>query len=209
MDNMQRKEKMARTAFKDHVSTLLWDYPDQNGREHAVRAWRWGKPGTSNMASTIYVVPGRLWIAGDVADAVYERCTDMIYWAKESILNPDYVTEKVPDAFRKQVFCPILARAHVEQTKVDWLDGRNLESIAAADDEDSDILSQFDDWLDRVDDETEWVSIMTEMMAANVVADWYSPEDYADNLCWAYWVLRTWLEKADPAPLEPAESDVR
>lgn len=203
--NMQRKEQMARGAFKDHVSVLLWDHPDQNGRAHAVRAWRWGRPDTGNMASTIYAVPGRLIIAGDIADAVYERCTDMVMWAKGAIRDAGYVTEKVPHAFRKQVFSPELAKEHVRQAKVDWLDGREPESLVDAD---ADLFDKFEEWLSLVGDEEEWPGIMQGMMEFRVTDDWYSPQDYDDNLCWAYWVLRTWLEKADPETLQPVASDV-
>lgn len=207
-DAVSRAEKRAREAFAKHRSTLLWDHPDQNGRPHAVRAWRWGEPGTGVMASTIYVVPGRLIIAGDIADAVFERCTDMIGWALGSIGSPHYVLEKVPNAFQREEFSEDKAREFLKELKRGIIEeyGRNRESWP---EHMRDAWERFPEWERAADTEWDWRDAAQDIHGCGIVDDFPSCTDVSNNLCWAYWVLATWLEAEKPAPLEPAETDVR
>ena len=51
-------------------------------------------PTTSNMAFAVITTPGRLMIAGDCGDMVFERVYDMFAWAPSSIRDIDYFAGK-------------------------------------------------------------------------------------------------------------------
>lgn len=197
-------ESLAAGSLKDHVSTLLWDYPDHNGREHAVRAWRVAKPGSGNMAMTIYVVPGRLMMAGDAGSLIIERTTDMVRFVRQAIGDPGYLLGKARAEFSTREFSERKAREWIEDLRKAWNKETGQRPCERG-------LSNdvFDDWSDRVGDEHETGVVFGEVQGYELDYGFPDVQDYASNLCWCLCILKKWIATADPQPLEERDGDVR
>lgn len=200
--NLDHIGQMAATSLAKHEATLLWDHPDSSGREHAVRAWRFAAPGTSNMAMTIYVVPGRIIMVGDAGELILQRCTDMVGWLRGAIKSPGYVLEKVPHSFQKKHASYVKALIWIKELRAESKDsGKPLAK-----------KKQFDEWERQLDGagEHEVREVVSEIYGMGLTGyDYPDVDDFTPNLCWCYWILKRWLEVADPQPLEPLPADVR
>lgn len=202
--NLDHIGRMAKDSLANHEATLLWDYPDESGRKHAVRAWRFAKPGTSIMAMTIYVVPGRIIMVGDAGELILQRCTDMVHWLRQAIDSPGYVLEKVPHSFQKKQLS--------DGKTLVWLKELRKESKSSDKNQRLAKKKEFDDWERRLDGAGEYEvrEIVSEIYNMGLSGyDYPELDDFTPNLCWCYWILKRWLEVADPQPLEPLPSDCR
>ncbi len=146
-------------AFKDHVITVE--------HEHGLyRHYRCAQPGTVNLHFHIVTFPGRLIVCGDIGDMAWERCPDMLEWAKGSLHSTSYFAEKVWRCIETEEFSKEVAQAEVERqyqdaigdmdgddspdavTRLAALEQERDELLVAADDDEHAFISDYyaSDW---------------------------------------------------------------
>ncbi|HEY1187700.1 MAG TPA: hypothetical protein VGE74_08585 [Gemmata sp.] len=124
---------MAAKSFAAHRVAPLWvALPFDGACETGVSAWRCAKPGDCAYAFTLYSVPGRLIVCGDLGTLVLERTYDMLVWARGSIDSIDYFAEKVTREIATEEFDPDMVRAWVHETDQEVLEGEHSDKFALA-----------------------------------------------------------------------------
>lgn len=118
-DRIQAVAENAARAFKDHAITPL--FAAGGGNEY--RAWRCAVPDSCHHAFTLYSVPGRLVVVGDLGALIVERQFDMLVWARGSIHDVSYFAEKVPREIPTEEYDPEMVRAWVAEVDADIASG--------------------------------------------------------------------------------------
>ncbi len=81
-------QQRIKNDLKDHVVTQRHRDGDPG------RFWRCAKPGTVNLAFTVYAPPGWLMITGDMGECMWSRHYDMLPFVRGSIKDLHYFSEK-------------------------------------------------------------------------------------------------------------------
>lgn len=99
LDRINQVAEQAKKDFANHRVEHLFVglSPKYDGPSpySTYQGWRCAKPGDCHMAFTIYAVPGRLIVVGDIGTLVLEREVDMLSWCDKSIGDIDYFAGKV------------------------------------------------------------------------------------------------------------------
>lgn len=128
-DRIKHVAELAKKAFAEHRVEPLWvGVPFGPGLIEA-RAWLCGKPDRSEYHFTLYSVPGRLILCGDLGTLVVERTRDMLAWARGSIGDVNYFAEKVPREIETKEYDPDLVRAWIHETDQEVLEDNRSEKF--------------------------------------------------------------------------------
>ena len=77
-----------------------------------VAIWRCQQPGQWAYGFFVAIRPGSLTVEGDIGYCTWQREPDMLKWARQSVNDPRYMAEKVPQAIpTTDAFVPQLASA--------------------------------------------------------------------------------------------------
>lgn len=116
----------AARAFAEHQIKALWiALPFENACNLGVQAWRCGPPNSGIYAFTIYAMPGRLIVCGDIGTVVLERTYDMLAWARGSIHDIGYFAEKVVREIETKEYDADMVRGWAAELDRDIIEGEH------------------------------------------------------------------------------------
>lgn len=181
--------------FANHVIEVLHE-------DGLYRHYRCGKPGDSNMSFNIVTFPGRLIVCGDIGDMAWERCPDMLEWAKNAVHSTGYFQEKTWQCIESKEFTEEAAIAAMR-----WQHEAIVGDLDESDEADVVARQEADEQL------AEFISLAGEgeheFMNAYVDSDWYDGEfptieDYTREFLRCREAVRWFLKNYKPA--EKAEA---
>lgn len=173
----------AKAAFAKHECQQILDAGD-------FRAWKCADPETCIHAYTVYAVPGRLILCGDLGAMMFERTFDMVPWIRRNLHATQYIASKVPSEIKRTQFSAEVAQQ--------WIDTERAEIAATEDgdlafdrEEKNAALDRLEEVLEEGCEHDFW----TEARDCSAVLwdEWPSFEDYTPSFYWALRCLEWWL----------------
>lgn len=120
----------AKEAFAEHRVEALWfGLPYTTGRPFEANAWLCSKPDRCEYAFTLYSVPGRLIVCGNIGTLVVQHERDMLRWARSAIESIDYFAEKIVTEIETEEYDPDMVRAYVHETDQDVLNDERSDAF--------------------------------------------------------------------------------
>lgn len=129
-ERVQSVADMAAKAFAEHRLYPQWIGVPFTGLDRKAAAWTCSRPGDCCYAFTLYTVPGRLIVCGDIGTIVLERTTDMLAWSRSAIDSISYFAEKVTREIETAEFDRDMLLAWVHETDQDVLNGEHSDKFA-------------------------------------------------------------------------------
>ena len=126
MDRIEKvRDEIRGHWFKDHVATIT---------EHeGVTILDWRKPGTFMYAVKYVMVGNKLFISGDIGDAVYDLTWEATIDSFDTV-NLSYFTGKLSCSSREKYdFNEKLAQAQINEYFIDWCDVDNVRDLEEGD----------------------------------------------------------------------------
>jgi hypothetical protein len=117
-DRITQIADLAKHSFANHIVEPLWfglPYGDSRHGPFEARAWLCHNPKCCAYHFTLYSVPGRLIICGDIGACVWERTRDMLAWARGSIDSIHYFAEKVVSEIETEEYDADMVRAWIHE----------------------------------------------------------------------------------------------
>ena len=130
-------ESMAK-ALADHAVEVRLE-------QGVYRHYYCGKPGTGVMSFSIFTLPGRLIVSGDIGDLCVERTYDMFTWAWTSVRDVSYFEEKAWRCIKTKDFDEKAARASLKWEYDMRVDGATPAERRKHDEISREILKHIDD----------------------------------------------------------------
>lgn len=139
-------------ALADHTVEVMLE-------QGVYRHYSCGKPGTCIMSFSIFTLPGRLIVSGDIGDLCVERTYDMFAWAWTSVRDVSYFEEKAWRCIKTKDFDEKAARAALKWEYDMHVDGATPAERRKHDEISREILRHIDDGehaLTQAYHESEW-----------------------------------------------------
>lgn len=177
-------ESMTRALANHTVEVML--------EQGVYRHYYCAQPGTGNMSFSVFTLPGRLIVSGDIGDLCVERVYDMFTWAWTSVRDVSYFEEKAWRCIKTKDF-----DRQVAHDALKWIYDCHVDGATPEERRKHDEISR--DLMRLLDDEHE-------LRQAYYESDWFdgdppSFDDYTHEFLRCRFALRwffKWCDKNRP-----------